>query len=71
MILLKYGSKMPFKKLGNLILGLRIMAILKLNEGLEFCQADIEVVGILICMKSKRQKLDEELQEILIAMRRF
>jgi hypothetical protein len=29
------------------------------------------VVGILICMKSKRQKLDEELQEILIAMRRF
>jgi len=62
---------MPFKKLGNLILGLRIMTVLKLNEGLEFSQGSIDVVGITICMKSKQQKLDEELQGILFVMRRF
>jgi hypothetical protein len=62
---------MPFKKLGNLSLGLRIMVVLKLTEGLKFSQASIEVMGILTCMRSKQQKLDEELRGILTAMRRF
>jgi ribosomal protein L5 len=62
---------MPFKKLGNLSLGLRIIVVLKLTEGLKFSQASIEVMGILICMRSKQQKLDEELRGILTAMRRF
>jgi hypothetical protein len=61
MFLFKYIGKMPFKKLGNLSLGLRIMAVLKLTEGLKFSQASIEVMRTLICMKSKQQKLDEEL----------
>jgi len=62
---------MPFKKLGNLSLGLKIMVVLKLTEGLKFSQASIEVMGILICMRSKQQKLDEELRGILITMRKF
>jgi len=63
MILFKYRSKMPFKKLGNLSLGLRIMAVLKLNDGLKFSQASNKVMGILICMKSKQQKQDENCEE--------
>jgi ribosomal protein L5 len=62
---------MPFKKPGNLSLGLKIMVVLKLTEGLKFSQASIEVMGILICMRSKQQKLDEELRGILITMRKF
>jgi hypothetical protein len=57
--------------LENLSLGLRIMTVLKLIEGLKFSQASIEVISTLICMKSKQQKPDEELPGIVIAMRRF
>jgi len=59
--LFKYRGKTPLKKLRNLSLGLRIMAVLKLTEGLKFSQASIEVMRILICMKSKQQKLEEGL----------
>jgi hypothetical protein len=57
MILFKQRGKTPFKKIGNISLGLRIMVVLKLTEGLKFSQASIE----MICMRSKQQKLDEEL----------